>query len=74
MRVVPATGPLTPALSPKEGEREQDRVPDETCDPRRRRHIVGHSREGVQFTRTGGDLVSTWVAKPKVHAEAQITS
>ena len=27
-------------------------------------HTLGH----------GGDLVSTWVAKPEVHAEGQITS
>jgi len=33
------------------------------------------ARMWYTFTRSnGGDLASTWVAKPEVHAEAQITS
>jgi len=37
-------------------------------------HIVFRREAHTLIFQHGGDLVSTWVAKPRVHAEGQITS
>jgi len=42
----------------------------EMCAP----HIVFRREAHRLIFHHGGDLVSTWVAKPRVHAEGQITS